>query len=216
MTPRPTPTQNLSHWLPLVLLPLIGFGAAALVILASNTDSDGDSSSNAARFPSPPPVTFIPPTPRPAATLTPTQETVIDRPVPDLALPTLDGSTIRLGDLQGQIVFLHFGATWCAPCREEMPALQQLQDEQGDAVRVIAITNPDDGQTEDDVRAFLAEFDLTLTVALTTDFEPHTRFNVWQLPTTYIVDRAGIVRYRHIGALEPDDIATYLDWLADS
>jgi thiol-disulfide isomerase/thioredoxin len=214
MTSNPDPQWR--SWLPLVLLPLIGIGAAVLVILASNADSGGDSGSSAASFPSPPPVTFIPPTPLPAATFTPTVETVIDRPVPDLVLPTLDGGTIRLSDLRGQIVFLNFWATWCAPCREEMPALQQLQDEQGDAVRVIAITNPDDGQTEDDVRAFLDEFDLTLTVALPTDFEPHTRFNVWQLPTTYIVDRAGIVRYRHIGALEPDDIATYLDWLADS
>jgi peroxiredoxin len=79
---------------------------------------------------------------------------------------------------------------------------------------VIAITDPTAGQTEGDIRAFVKTYDLTLTVALSSNPELYQRFGVAQIPTTFIVDRAGIVRFRHIGALTADVIATYLAQLA--
>jgi peroxiredoxin len=169
-------------------------------------------------YPSPPPVTFVVPTPLPTLppTATVTEAPVLDEPLPDLTLTTLDGDSIRLADLKGQIVFLNFWATWCAPCQEEMPALQALQDEHGaDGVRVIAVTDPTAGQTEADVLSFLKTYNLTLTVALSSDAAFYQHFGVAQIPMTYIIDRAGIVRYRQIGALEPEDIATYLQRLAN-
>ena len=82
-------------------------------------------------------------------------------------------------------------------------------------MRVIGITDPASGQTEDDIRAFVDLYDLSLTVALSSDLALYQRFNVLQIPMTLVIDRAGIVRFRHIGELEPDDIATYLDRLAE-
>jgi len=142
-------------------------------------------------------------------------DNLIDEPVPDFTLATLDGETIHLPDLAGKIVFLNFWATWCEPCQREMPALQTLLDERGGDVRVIGITDPASGQTEDDIRAFVDLYDLSLTVALSSDLALYQRFNVLQIPMTLVIDRAGIVRFRHIGELEPDDIATYLDRLAE-
>jgi thiol-disulfide isomerase/thioredoxin len=74
-------------------------------------------------------VTFIPPTPLP--TLSPTPDPLLDLPVPDVTLTGLDGKSIRLRAFKGEIVFLNFWATWCEPCKEEMPELQALQDEHG-------------------------------------------------------------------------------------
>jgi peroxiredoxin len=208
--------QGALQWLPLAILPLVGILAAALIIL-STRDGDGDSGAPAASFPSPPPVTFVPPTPRPTAppTVVPAADTLIDEPVPDITLTTLDGGEVRLRDLAGQVVFLNFWATWCEPCQREMPALQDVLDARGDAVRVIGITDPDQGQTEYDIRAFVEARDLTLTVALSSDLALYQRFSVLQIPMTFVIDREGIVRFRHIGEIEPDDIAGYLDRLGE-
>lgn len=208
--------QGSLQWLPLAILPLVGILAAALIIL-STRDGDGDSGAPAASFPSPPPVTFVPPTPRPTAppTVVPAADTLIDEPVPDITLTTLDGGEVRLRDLAGQVVFLNFWATWCEPCQREMPALQDVLDARGDAVRVIGVTDPDQGQTEDDIRAFVEARDLTLTVALSSDLALYQRFSVLQIPMTFVIDREGIVRFRHIGEIEPDDIAAYLDRLGE-
>jgi thiol-disulfide isomerase/thioredoxin len=163
-------------------------------------------------YPTPAPVTFIPPTPLPP-TITPT-DPVVAHPVPDVTLTTLDGDKLRLRDLEGQVVFLNFWATWCEPCREEMPELQAFQDSYGtDGVRVIAVTDPSEGQTEADVRAFVDEFDLTLTVALSSDADFYRRFDIAQIPTTLIIDPAGTVRVRHMGTLDVHDMASYVQFV---
>lgn len=202
-----------TRWLPLLTLPLIGVFGAALV-LAQGDASDGDGET-LALYPTPAPVTFIPPTPLPA-TLPPTLpplEDVIGMPLPDMTLETLDGRSVRFRDLAGQIVVLNFWATWCVPCQREMPLLQQLQDERAD-VRVITITDPHLGQTEGAIREFLARYTLTLPVALAEEDGPLFRlFEVAQLPTTVFVDRAGIVRLRHLGELTEDDLSATLSQL---
>ncbi len=203
-----------ARWLPLLLLPLIGVLGAALVLAQGDAwNGDGEA---LPLYPSPAPLTFIPPTPLPTAlppTLPPLDE-VIGAPLPDLTLETLDGGAIRPGDLAGQIVVLNFWATWCVPCQREMPLLQQLQDERAD-VRVITITDPHLGQTERAIREFLARYKLTLPVALAEEDGPLFRlFEVAQLPTTVFVDREGIVRFRHLGELSEDDLSAMLSQLA--
>ncbi|MEW6579703.1 MAG: TlpA disulfide reductase family protein, partial [Chloroflexota bacterium] len=159
----------------------------------------------------------IPPTPLPTAlppTLPPLDE-VIGAPLPDITLTTLDGETIRPRDLAGQIVLLNFWATWCVPCQSEMPLLQRLQDERAADVRVITITDPHLGQTERAISEFLARHKLSLTVALAEEDGPLFRlFEVVQIPTTVFLDRAGVVRFRHLGELTEDDLSAYLDQLA--
>lgn len=201
-----------SRWLPLLVIPLIGVLGAALVLAQGDT-LNGETLT---AYPSPAPVTFIPPTPLPTVlppTVPPLEE-VIGAPVPDITLTTLDGGTVRLRDLAGQIVLLNFWATWCVPCQKEMPLLQQLQDERAD-VRVITITDPHLGQTERAISEFLARHKLSLTVALAEESGPLFRlFEVVQIPTTVFLDRDGIVRFRHLGELNEDDLSATLDQLA--
>jgi peroxiredoxin len=163
-------------------------------------------------YPTPAPVTFIPPTPLPP-TITPT-DPVVAHPVPDATLTTLDGETLRLRDLGGEVVFLNFWATWCEPCTEEMPELQKFQDQYGgQGVRVISVTNPTEGQTEDDIRAFVAQYGITFTIALTSDQGFYDQFGVAQIPTTFVIDPAGTVRVRHLGALDIDDMIGYVQFV---
>ena len=201
-----------SRWLPLLVIPLIGVLGAALVLAQGDT-LNGETLT---AYPSPAPVTFIPPTPLPTAlhpTVPPLEE-VIGAPVPDITLTTLDGGTVRLRDLAGQIVLLNFWATWCVPCQKEMPLLQQIQDERAD-VRVITITDPHLGQTERAISEFLARHTLSLTVALAEESGPLFRlFEVVQIPTTVFLDRDGIVRFRHLGELTEADLSATLDQLA--
>jgi peroxiredoxin len=207
--------QSLLRWLLLLILPLGGVAAAVVIVMSAN-GSDATRPLGGSDYPSPPPVTFIPPTPRPTLrpTVPPAQESVLEKPLPDLTLMALDGSPIHLADFKDQSVFLNFWATWCVPCQDEMPALQKLQDEHGaQGVRVIAVTDPTSGQTEDDIRTFMSTYHLTLTVALSSDPALYRQFGVTQIPITFIIDREGVVRYRHIGAMNAGDIATYLDRL---
>ena len=196
-------------WLPVPLLGLIG----ALLLIA---DANGTNNATPApRYPTPAPVTFIPPTAIPP-TAGPTVESVIDKPLPDITLATLDGDPIHLPDLTGQIVFLNFWASWCEPCRGEMPTLQRLQDTHAaQGVTVLAVTDPTDGQDETAIRAFLNDYHLTLTVGLSADAAFYRQFEVVQIPTTFIIDRAGVIRWRHIGELTDADITVYLDRLGE-
>ncbi|NDJ74739.1 MAG: TlpA family protein disulfide reductase [Chloroflexi bacterium] len=211
-TPRP-PLIPL-RLVPLALLPIIGLLGALLLVLDQR--NDGDDGSGAASFASPEPVTFIPPTrlPPPTDDGVPDGLFVINRAVPDLTLTTLDGERIVLRDLAGEVVFLNLWATWCPPCEAEMPDLQALDD--SGAARVFTLTDPTNEQDEAAIRAFIDRFDLTLPVALSTDADV---FNELQqglplrdaLPTTLIVDPAGVIRYGHVGQLFPNDIAYYLE-----
>ena len=84
---------------------------------------------------------------------------------PDFALPTLDGGTVRLSDLRGKIVFVNFWATWCAPCKDEMPSMEKLYRRfQGREFAMLAVSIDEGG--EDRVRQFVAEIPHTYPVLL--------------------------------------------------
>lgn len=186
-------------WL-LLIFPLAGIVAAAVILI------DSERPPEIASVPLPAPVTFIPPTPLP--TTPPEQGELLGAHAPELIFTTLDGEEIHLHDLEGNVVFLNFWATWCVPCQEEMPALQTFQDEH-DNVSVIAITDPALGQTEDDIRSFVETYKVTFPVALTSELDLFNQFDVLQLPLTFIVDPQGVIRYQHVGALTIEDMTEY-------
>lgn len=139
-----------------------------------------------------------------------TQFSLINSPAPDFTLATPNGQTIQLSSLRGQWVFLNFWATWCVPCRLEMPALQQLVN--GDLgmkgkVTVLAVDKEEDAST---IKAFQTELKLTIPVVMDTDNKVNVNYGIIGLPTTYIIDPQGIVRYHKLGPLSSDEITAYL------
>ncbi len=125
---------------------------------------------------------------------------------PDFTLPALGGGTIRLAELKGQVVMLNFWATWCPPCRAEMPAMERLYREY--ASRGFAIVAIDYREGPDLVQPFVEELGLTFPIALDRDGKvTDAKYPTGGLPTTYILDRQGRVVARRIGFADWDSAA---------
>ncbi len=116
---------------------------------------------------------------------------------PDFTLDRSDGKTVTLSDLQGQAVVLNFWATWCAPCRAEMPALERVYQAQRDDGLVILGVNQ--MEPKERVERFLAETGVTFPIALDPDAEVGRIYRVHAMPTTYFIDRQGVIRDVIIG-----------------
>ena len=123
-------------------------------------------------------------------------------------LQDLEGNTVSLEEFRGSPVIINFWATWCAPCRLEMPALQATQDKYAEDGLVILAVN--DQESPQDVEAFVDELDLRLTTLLDPDGIVSGLFNVFNFPTTVFVDRDGVVTAVHRGLLVESQIEDYL------
>jgi peroxiredoxin len=120
-------------------------------------------------------------------------------PAPDFALQTLDGQTLQLSDLQGRAVVLNFWASWCPPCRAEMPELEQAyQDNQGGGLVVLGV---DQGEQQPVVADFVQRFGLTFPVVLDQDLLASRAYKVNSLPTTFFIDRNGVIQERVTGQM---------------
>src|SRR5918992_1903820 len=119
-------------------------------------------------------------------------------PVPDIQFQTLAGQPFRLQDLQGQVVLLNFWATWCLPCREEIPELNQLQQElQAQGLKVVGASTDD---SADGVTAYQQEVAKFEYEVLLGGDDAKAKLEHPQLPTTYLIDRQGRIRQKIIGA----------------
>lgn len=113
-------------------------------------------------------------------------------PAPPLTARTLAGERFDLHAERGQVVLIHFWATWCAPCRLEMPALDAYyRAHQAQGLRVLAISLDDPAEL-DGVRAIMANFAFPAAMAAEAAYRGYGR--VWRMPLTFVVDRAGILR----------------------
>ncbi len=117
----------------------------------------------------------------------------------DFGLTGLNGETVRLSQYRGQVVLLNFWASWCPPCREEMPALDTLQAAHAGAGLVVLAVNV--AETRAEAQAFMQEGGYDLIVALDPDKEVTNQFGVRNLPTSIVVDREGKIAQRWAGAL---------------
>lgn len=123
-------------------------------------------------------------------------------PAPVLMLEAVDGRPLHLGDLKGNVVFLNFWATWCMPCRQEMPAMERLYRdyrERGLAVVAVNFKEP-----RDQVQAFLKQLHLTFPAVLDPGGTTALAFVVRGLPVTYLLARDGRVLWRAIGSRDWD------------
>jgi thiol-disulfide isomerase/thioredoxin len=125
-------------------------------------------------------------------------------PAPALRLPDLDGEIIELASLSGQVVVVNFWATWCPPCRHEMPSLERLVQKTRDrGVTVLAVNI---GEDVDTVSSFLSQLDPAPSFPLLFDQEAGTleAWDVVGLPTTIVVAPDGTLAYRAVGGREFD------------
>lgn len=124
---------------------------------------------------------------------------------PDFVLSDLDGNQHRLSDYQGQVVIINFWATWCPPCREEMPSMQRAWEQlEKDGILMLGI---DVGEDEDTIFQFTANYPVEFPLLMDSDSSVINQWPVRGLPTTFVVDPKGRIVYRAIGGREWDDPA---------
>ena len=127
---------------------------------------------------------------------------VVGNPAPDFDTVDLKGDVWSLSDLKGKVVFVNFWATWCAPCREEMPSMQRLYEKMPkDKFEMIALFNNDKKPA---VRNFVSQLGLTFPIWSDESNIIGARYGLTGLPETLIVDKKGIIREKFIGPAEWD------------
>jgi cytochrome c biogenesis protein CcmG/thiol:disulfide interchange protein DsbE len=129
-------------------------------------------------------------------------------PAPKLSLTGLDGSRHTLDDYKGQVVLVNNWATWCPPCKAEMPTLEEyFEDHKEQGFILIAI---EAGESEDEVNEFADKNNLTFQVWLDPRSLALDIFQNWSLPSSYIIDREGIVRLAWTGAISRAMLDRYI------
>ncbi|HMQ35671.1 MAG TPA: redoxin domain-containing protein [Chloroflexaceae bacterium] len=135
----------------------------------------------------------------------------VNRVAPAFEVPALDGGTVSLDAYKGQVVLLNFWATWCEPCKRELPALEAAHQELGDqGLAIIGVNLTDDelvqGRDQTAIAEFLAQYGVTYPTALDLEGEVTNAYRVFPLPTSFFIDGEGRIRYVHIGELTRDDV----------
>ncbi|MCB9611946.1 MAG: TlpA family protein disulfide reductase [Sandaracinus sp.] len=116
---------------------------------------------------------------------------------PEIGLRTPDGQTIRMSDLRGKVVVVDFWASWCAPCREELPVLQRLHEQYGE--RGVVVVGVGIDRNERDFRAFKERMGLTFPVVHDGAHAVAGRYEPPRMPSTFLIDRNGVIRHIHEG-----------------
>jgi len=127
---------------------------------------------------------------------------------PDFSLPALDGGAVRLSDLRGQVVMINFWATWCGPCRQEMPLLEQIHAKYEPlGFTLLGVNVEPDSEA---ARDWLTKVPVTFPILFDRNNAVSESFGVQAMPTSVLIDRQGRVRHMHHG-YKPGDEAAYAD-----
>jgi len=120
----------------------------------------------------------------------------VGHPAPDFTLTTAAGQTFKLSELRGTPVVLNFWATWCPPCRAELPELQAASQRLAGQVAIVGVNQ---AEAPAEVQAFVEKLDLGFTIPLDQSADVSRLYRVRSLPTTFFIDRSGIIRQMQIG-----------------
>lgn len=125
--------------------------------------------------------------------------------VPDFTMTALNGQKISIQDLRGQKVILNFWATWCPPCRKEMPDMQKIFSTYEDKnLSILAVNLRYTEKSTDSVSAFVKERNVAFPILLDQDGRVSKKFQAVSLPTSYLIDSRGIIQKKIIGPLSQD------------
>lgn len=132
----------------------------------------------------------------------------VDQPAPELTLFDLDGNQVSLSDFTGEVVLLNNWATWCPPCREEMPEFQAYYDKYRDrGFQVVAV---EAGQPEPEVRRFVEEQGLEFVILLDPENQSLITFQHSTLPNSFVIDRRGHLRLAWLGSINAPTLEKYV------
>jgi thiol-disulfide isomerase/thioredoxin len=139
--------------------------------------------------------------------LLPTEPTAVPEPAHSFTLSTLDGNSLALSDYQGHWVLVNFWATWCGPCVDEMPYLQELATTHED----LTVLGVNMREQPSDIEPFVNDLGITFPILLNPDDAMLLAYSPQGLPLTYVIAPKGTVVYRQYGPLEPEHFDAWLD-----
>lgn len=114
------------------------------------------------------------------------------KPAPELSMKLIDGSDFNLKSERGHVVIVNFWATWCEPCRQEMPAIETyFQEHKMEGLRIVAISM-DERTADNDVRQFMSKFNYPAAFSRDANYKGYGR--IWRMPMTFVIDKNGILR----------------------
>jgi len=134
----------------------------------------------------------------------------VSGPAPDFTLRSNSGKNLKLSEFRGQVVLLNFWASWCGPCRQEMPALDKLQKRYGKLGFTVLGVNVEEDSTQ--AKRMLKEIRVSFPILFDTQNKVSQLYNVSAMPTTVIIDRDGNMRYLHKG-YKPGEESVYKKWV---
>jgi peroxiredoxin len=139
----------------------------------------------------------------------------VGQAAPDFALWSLDGQTVRLSDFRGRVVLINFWATWCGPCRGEMPEIEAVYREFKDQDFMVLAINEENTSLDEArklARDFRDELDLTFPILLDgPDGQVFRQYRLYGLPSSFIVDKEGVIRTVRFGPLNRDFLRAKLE-----
>ncbi len=133
----------------------------------------------------------------------------VGQPAPHFSLPDVEGQNHQLQDFEGKIVLLNFWATWCAPCRLEMPLLEKHSQEIAGGEFVILAINLQ--ESIDQVQEFVDEMGLSMPVLLDLDGKVSQQYHIIGYPSSILIDRNGTIQAIHIGIISEPQLHQYLE-----
>ena len=122
---------------------------------------------------------------------------------PAFSIPSIDGGVVNIEEHEGKVVYLDFWASWCPPCLKSLPLLNEYYNDLDDAGFEIVAVNLD--SDTDDARAFLKKKPVDYPVGIDTEGKTPKAYGVKAMPTSYIIDKKGVIRYVHKG-FKPKDM----------
>ncbi len=139
------------------------------------------------------------------AACAPSQGTLVGDVAPPYTATTLAGDSVSTTALKGNVVLLNVWATWCAPCREEIPYLQTLHEmHRAKGLELIGVSVDTRGEDEA-IRGFIADFKMTYPVWRDPDERIQSLFQALGVPASYLIDRDGVIRWRRLGIIREAD-----------
>lgn len=125
---------------------------------------------------------------------------------PDFTLSTVNGDERSLSDYRGKKVILNFWATWCPPCKAEMPEFVNYMKEKEEGVEIVTINLTSTERDKDNITKFINDYELNFPVLLDEENVVGDMYRVISIPTTYFIDSEGLIQYKFVGPMTGDQL----------
>ncbi|MEK4086044.1 redoxin domain-containing protein [Psychrobacillus sp. FSL K6-1415] len=135
--------------------------------------------------------------------LSDSSEIEIGKAAPDFELVSLKGESVKLSDYKGKKVILNFWATWCPPCKAEMPHMQKFYEEnKQDGIEILAVNLTDMDSGIDSIESFVKDYGLTFKIPLDQQGDIGRQYQAFTIPTSYLIDSNGIISNKIVGPMD--------------